>query len=84
MAALQRRKSLFLTNFKGLLILSSHIFHPLNLIYLLYDSMMQTAQLLRLTTVGKGVSGETVKRSDDGPSVVSYAEAVKGKQYVIE
>ena len=34
--------------------------------------------------VGKGVSGETVKRSDDGPSVVSYAEAVKGKQYVIE
>ncbi len=35
-------------------------------------------------TVGKGVSGETVKRSDDGPSVVSYAEAVKGKQYVIE
>jgi len=28
--------------------------------------------------VRKGVSGETVKRSDDGPSVVSYAEVVKG------
>ena len=39
---------------------------------------------LQLSVVGKGVSGETVKRSDDGPSVVSYAEAVKGKQYVIE
>ena len=39
---------------------------------------------VRRSTVGKGVSGETVKRSDDGPSVVSYAEAVKGKQYVIE
>ena len=38
----------------------------------------------QIWTVGKGVSGETVKRSDDGPSVVSYAEAVKGKQYVIE
>ena len=34
--------------------------------------------------VRKGVSGETVKRSDDGPSVVSYAGVVKGTQYVIE
>ena len=40
--------------------------------------------LTKGSSVRKGVSGETVKRSDDGPSVVSYAEAVKGKQYVIE
>ena len=40
--------------------------------------------LLLLRSVRKGVSGETVKWSDDGSSVVSYAGVVKGTQYVIE
>ena len=34
--------------------------------------------------VRKDVSGETVKRPDEGPSVVTYAEAVKGKKYIIK